>query len=311
VRLSVASVTVAHNSLRILPRQIEALMRQTRSLHEIVVVDNASTDGTGSMLAERYPKVKVLRMSSNLGMAGAWAAGLNYAALERGYDWVWTFDDDSVPDEGALEMMLCGNQSCGAPDDIGMLAPMAIHTETGINYPPLLWKDGYLRPTTELMRKPVWFADLVQTSGCMVRRELVAEVGLPRADFFMDFFDFEYCLRARSCGYRLAVVTGSKLAHQIGGARHVRLPFYSRLWPNQPAWREYYISRNLAYAVWWLYPNSRTKLFVMCHMLRHAGGVVLFGSDKGACLRKMVQGFLDGRLGRLGVRFLPGSSPDA
>ena len=45
---------------------------------------------------------------------------------------------------------------------------------------------------------------------------MVEAIGLPRADFFMDFFDFEYCLRARSHGYRIAVITRSKLAHEIG-----------------------------------------------------------------------------------------------
>ena len=95
---SVASVTIAYNAAVALPKQIEALLAQTFSLQEIIVVDNASTDGTSVMLAERFPQVKVLRMTENLGAAGAWAAGLTYAALEEGNDWIWTFDDDSVPD---------------------------------------------------------------------------------------------------------------------------------------------------------------------------------------------------------------------
>src|SRR5207245_1661508 len=97
VSVSVASVTVSYNAARELPCQIEVLLRQTRPLQEIVVVDNASTDGTRAMLAERYPQITVLPMNENIGMAGAWAAGLSYAALQKGHDWVWTFDDDSVP----------------------------------------------------------------------------------------------------------------------------------------------------------------------------------------------------------------------
>lgn len=68
---AVASVTVAHNAARVLPRQMEALLRQTRSLQEIIVVDNASTDGTSELLAERYPQVTVLRIPENLGAGGA------------------------------------------------------------------------------------------------------------------------------------------------------------------------------------------------------------------------------------------------
>src|SRR3974377_445915 len=60
--LSVASVTVAYNAAKVLPRQIDALRRQTRALQEIIVVDNASSDGTDAMLAERYPQVTLLQM---------------------------------------------------------------------------------------------------------------------------------------------------------------------------------------------------------------------------------------------------------
>ena len=93
-----------------------------------------------------------------------------------------------------------------------------------------------------MLQKPVWFADLAIASGLMVRRELVESIGLPRTDFFMDFFDFEYCLRARSHGYGIAVVSSVRLAHEVGDAREVRLPGYFALWPNHAPWREYYMS---------------------------------------------------------------------
>jgi rhamnopyranosyl-N-acetylglucosaminyl-diphospho-decaprenol beta-1,3/1,4-galactofuranosyltransferase len=304
--LSIASVTVAHNEAHVLPRQIEALVRQTRPLQEIVVVDNASTDGTGALLAERYPQVKVLRMPENLGVGGAVAAGLAYAALEKRHDWVWTFDADSAPNNDALEALLEATESLGNTDgEVGMVAPLAVHQETGICYPPLLWRDGYVKPSAELVRQPIWFADLVISSGSMVRRDVVEKVGLPRADFFMCFIDYEYCLRARSHGYKIAVITRSRFAHEIGNARRVRLPGYSRLWPDHAPWHEYYLSRNIAYVAWWLYPSRATKRFVAWHLARHAGGVLLFGSKKLACLKKMAQGFCDGHRARLGIRFRP------
>jgi len=304
--LSIASVTVAYNAMGALPRHLDALSRQTRRLQEVVVVDNASSDGTGELLAERYPHVRVLKMAKNVGMAGAWAAGLAYAALEKNHDWVWTFDDDSIPAEDALEMMLRGKESLnGMQDGVGILAPIPVHGETGTIYPPLLWRQGFKRPSAKMLSTRVWFADLVIASGCMVQRRVVAEVGLPRADFFMDFFDFEYCLRARSRGFKIAVASESRLTHQIGNARQVRLPGYFRLWPNHPPWREYYMTRNLAYAIWWLYPSAVTKLFVLRHLLRHAGGVLLFGSSKISSLQNMVRGFKDGYRGNLGARVIP------
>jgi GT2 family glycosyltransferase len=156
------------------------------------------------------------------------------------------------------------------------------------------------------MREPLWFADLVIASGSLTRREVVERIGLPRADFFMDFFDYEYSLRARAHGYKIAVVPGVELGHEIGNARTVRLPGQSRLWTSYPPWREYYNSRNFAYAGWHLYPNRKTKRFVLKHLALHAAAVVLFSSRKTACIGKMMQGFWDGCRAKLGIRFRPG-----
>jgi rhamnopyranosyl-N-acetylglucosaminyl-diphospho-decaprenol beta-1,3/1,4-galactofuranosyltransferase len=303
---SIASVTVSYNSARVLPRQLDALRRQTRALQEIVIVDNASTDGTCALLAERYPEVTVLQMAENIGAAGAWAAGLSYAALEKGHDWVWSFDDDSVPEPDVLEALLSGIEIQGEADGaVGMAAPVPVHRKTGTRYPPYLWCEGFVKPSDELMNQPIWFADLIIASGCLVRRDVVQKIGLPRADFFMDFFDFEYCLRARQHNYKIAVISRAQLAHEVGNGRRVKLLWYSRLWGNQPPWREYYISRNLVYSAWWLYPSAATKWSIALYLAKHAAGVPLFGSHKIACLVKMAQGIWDGRRAILGIRFRP------
>lgn len=303
---SVASLTTAYNAASVLPRQLDALLRQTRPLQEIVVVDNGSTDGTSETLAKRYPQVTVLRMKENLGAAGSWAAGLSYAAFERRHDWIWTFDDDSVPQLEALARLFDGIAPLnGAHGELGMIVPMPIHRETGTLYSPLFWKDGFVRPGTDQVGQPLWFADLAIASGSLIRREVVEKIGLPRADFFMDFFDFEYSLRARAGGYKIAVIPGVELNHEIGDARHVTFLGRPRLWTSYPPWREYYNSRNLAYAGWHLYPNRRTKQFVLKHLTRHAGAVALFSKRRLACIGKMLQGFYDGYRGKLGIRFRP------
>jgi len=220
------------------------------------------------------------------------AAGLSYAALDKRHDWVWTFDDDSVPGADLLARMFGGiGLLNGTQGEVGMVAPMPVHQETKTYYPPLFWRDGFMKPSVEQMREPVWFADMVIASGCLIRQEVVGRIGLPRADFFMDFFDFEYSLRARSHGYKIAVIPRAELDHEIGNARKVWWAGRTRLWPGYAPWREYYYSRNLAYAGWYLYPNRGTKRFILGHLARHAGAVLLFSAKKAACLRKMAQGF--------------------
>jgi len=306
MKRTLASVTIAYNAAQSLPRQMDALLGQTHPLQEIVVVDNASTDGTRELLAEQYPQVTVLSMKENLGAAGAFAEGLSYAALEKGYDWVWTFDQDSVPEANVLGTLLAGLQeSDGLAKEIGMVVPMAVHCDTATLYPPMLWRDGFVKLSAEQMRQPIWFADVAIASGALVLREVVQEVGVPRADFFMDTSDVEYCLRIRSRGYRIAVISGAVISHEIGSTRKVNLLGYKRSWMNQPPFREYYNSRNLAYLAWRLYPNLATKISIARYLTMHLAGVLLFSSDGLACAIRMVQGFGDGLRGRLGVRVTP------
>jgi GT2 family glycosyltransferase len=301
--VSVASITVAYNAVNVLPRQIDALLQQSRPLREIVIVDNASTDSTAAMLAERYPQVTILRMSENLGQAGGWSVGLSYAAFRKQHDWIWSFDNDTIPEADTLETLLSGVDALGS--EVGIAAPLPINGETATCYTPYLWRDGFVKPSEELLCQPMWFADLVIASGCLIRRDVVEKIGLPRSDFFIDLVDFEYCLRARSRGYKIAVISRAKLGHEIGNGRKVDLLGYKRLWINQPPFREYYVSRNLTYLAWWLQPNGATKRSVIRHIVSRMGGVALFSSRKLACLIRMVQGFHDGCRGRLGIRLRP------
>lgn len=304
---SVASITTAYNGAPALARNIDALLRQNRPLQEIIVVDNASTDETSSLLAKSYPQVTVLRMAKNLGTGGALAAGLTYATQDRRHDWVWMFDQDSVPAPDALDVILQGaKQLDGNASDVGILAALSVDKNNENSCTPWLWRNRFVKPPPSLLTQAIMFADLVITSGSMVRRDVVEKIGFPRSDFFIDFVDYEYCLRARSHGYKIAVITQAKLYHEVGKARKVRfLLGRLHLWPQHHPFREYYYSRNLAYSVWWLYPSLAAKAFLLLHLLRHAVGVLLFGPQRLASLKRMAQGFSDGCRASLGARFLP------
>jgi GT2 family glycosyltransferase len=305
VSTSIASVTMAYNGGEAFVRQLEALLAQTLRLQEIVVVDDGPSDRIAVMVRQRYPQITVLKAKENLGAAGAWAAGLSYA-LEKGHDWIWTLDDDSVPALDSLATLLGGLRFLnGARAEVGMIAPMPAHRETGTCYSPMLWRDGFVKPIAEQMSEPLWFADLVIASGSLVHREVVERVGLPRADFFMDIADFEYSLRVRAYGYKIAVILSAALEHEIGNTREVRLLGRRRSWISHPPWREYYISRNLIYLAWRLYPSCATKLSISRHLAAHLVGTLLFSSDRIACAIRIIQGLADGLRGRMGIRLQP------
>jgi rhamnosyltransferase len=303
--LSIASVTVAHNSERVLAKQLDALLRQRRALQEIVVVNNNSTDGTCGMLSTRYPEVTVLNLPTNIGVGGGYAAGIAYAVNERKHNWVWLLDDDSVPKLDGLEALIRGLALPNIEkENIGIVAPLPVHGETQLSYPGLLWYNGWKTPPLEVSRQPAWFVDAVISSGSLLKRDAVEHMGLPRVDFFMDFVDFEYCFRLRRGGYKIAIIRDSELDHTIGEPRSVTILGYTKSWPDQAPWREYYVSRNYTFTIWDYFPNWRSKMYVVGRLIRHAAGILAFGTNKRACAKMMLVGFLDGRAGRLGIRFL-------
>jgi GT2 family glycosyltransferase len=303
----VASVTVATNAAQLLPRQLDALKRQSRKLDEIIVVDNASTDDTVDMLASQYPEVKVLSLPENGGVGGGYAAGLTYAAITKKYSWAWLLDDDSVPPPDGLQKLLEGLQHLDeSRDPTAILAPLCLDSKTSMSYPGLSWQGGRLVPTPGDPSQPLTFVDSVISSGSLVRREAVEAVGLPRGDFFMDFVDYEYCLRLRRHGFRIAVVRDSILDHEIGAQTTFSILGRKKFWADHAPWREYYMARNETFTIWQDYPQPITKAFVVYKFAHHALGIVLMGKQKLACLGMMCRGFLDGRAGRLGIRFLPG-----
>src|SRR5216683_2884763 len=91
------------NDADIIDRMLDAVQTQTRPPDAVLLVDNASTDGT---LDRAFPEcVTVIRNSENLGTSGAIPIGFKYA-LEHSFDWMWILDSDSVPEPEALERLL-------------------------------------------------------------------------------------------------------------------------------------------------------------------------------------------------------------
>lgn len=301
---SIASVTVAYNSAGALGKQLDALLRQGRRLDEIIVVDNGSQDATVDMLRRNYPQVTVIELGENLGTSGGITAGLSYSALQKKHDWTWLLDQDSLPESNALDELVRGysmiEQQHG---NTGVIASLPKDAGTGISYPGLHWRGRLVAPPPEMCQQPAWFVDATISSGTMIRREVVEKVGFPRADFFIDFVDFEYSLRIRRHGYQIAIIRDSVLHHTMGTPRMMRLFRFIKLWSGHVPWREYYYSRNYTYVVWHTYPQIQSKFFLLAQLVRHGTAMVLFGEDKLASLHMMLRGFLDGRAGRLGIHF--------
>src|ERR1019366_3306358 len=101
----VCVVVVTFNRKHLLQTCLRSLFLQTHPVDEILVVNNASTDGTPEMLAQTFPQVRVLNLSRNTGGAGGFHAGIEWAH-KAGFEWIWVMDDDIQIYPDTLEVML-------------------------------------------------------------------------------------------------------------------------------------------------------------------------------------------------------------
>ena len=98
IQMKILAAIVTYNRCTLLSRCIDHLQAQARQAQEILVINNASTDGTVEMLKQRNISFVT---QENVGSAGGWHRGIQYA-IDHGFDAVWLMDDDGFPDAGAL-----------------------------------------------------------------------------------------------------------------------------------------------------------------------------------------------------------------
>lgn len=205
----VAAVVVTYNRKDCLLRCLTALGEQTAPV-DVLVVDNASTDGTAEALQPLLSdRVRYRNTGENLGGAGGFQYGVRWAVTE-GYDLLWLMDDDCIPEAYALEALLTADKRLEG--HYGFLSGMAY------------WRDGSLcnmnlqktgiRSKIEDLSSPVVPVVMATFVSLLVPARRVREVGLPIKEFFIWSDDLEYTRRL-SRRYPCYAVTASRVLHDM------------------------------------------------------------------------------------------------
>jgi GT2 family glycosyltransferase len=197
----VIAVVVTYNRRDLLLESLAAVLAQTRAPDKVIVVDNASKDGTAAAVRDQFPSVHLAELRRNSGGAGGFAGGMALA-LADGADLIWLMDDDTVPEPGALSAVLGARDRMAAQDRSAGRPPALVASQ-------VLWTDGREHPMNTPRRKP--FAAKAErlaaaAVGCVPIRSAsfvsilvdAAECrrrGLPRADYFLWNDDFEFTTR--------------------------------------------------------------------------------------------------------------------
>jgi GT2 family glycosyltransferase len=191
----VVAVVVTWNRVKLLTECLTMLRAQTRPPDVVVVVDNASTDGTGDMIRAQFPEVDVLRLVRNAGGAGGFSAGLAEAVDSHGADLVWAMDDDTIPTQSALAQLLASFTAYGP--GLGLVASRVVWTD-GRDQPRNIPRDPGRSSKADRRAAQVAGGRPIRTASfvsLLIEAGAIRKYGLPTADFFIWNDDFEFTAR--------------------------------------------------------------------------------------------------------------------
>jgi rhamnopyranosyl-N-acetylglucosaminyl-diphospho-decaprenol beta-1,3/1,4-galactofuranosyltransferase len=240
---TVAVVVVTFNRAALLTRMLAGLAALDRAPDAVIVVDNASTDHTATVLegVSDLP-LQVIRPEENLGGAGGFHAGVE-AAHEQGFDRIWLMDDDVVPAPDCLDVLMAVDADHAdclmavREDTRGRLVEKAAVTFDLHNPLRIKPKTAMVETTYAARERMPELVEIqnVAFEGFMVRRRVVDAIGLPDPGFFIFYDDVDFALRARRAGFRIWAVRDAVLVRQLDFDQQHDLA----------GWKGYYMYRNL------------------------------------------------------------------
>jgi N-acetylglucosaminyl-diphospho-decaprenol L-rhamnosyltransferase len=207
---------------------------------EVIVVDNASADGSASMVRDEFPDVRLIANAENRGFP----AGNNQGIAAARGRYVFLLNPDTEVEGGALAAMV---SYADAHPDVGVVGPQLLNPDGSVQssrrrFPTLLialfeatWLEPYaprrLLERYRMLDRPdgaIQDVDWVDGAALMARREAIERVGLMDEGFFMYSEELDWCRRFREAGWRVVYLPEARILHyrgksseQVAAASHI------------------------------------------------------------------------------------------
>lgn len=273
---TVVAVIVTYNNSAMLQSLLRDIVSQSRPPDRIIVVDNASSDGTQEVIKTQFPAIDYIRMPENTGSAGGYHHGIKAALVKSHY--IWTLDDDVRVYPDTLDELLKGFDNQKQKCKLGAVRSV-----------------GENHPAHHPMR-----VHIIPWRGSLFSSEAVSEVSLPLHEYFLYGEDLDFSLRLAREGYQCVWINTSHcVENRNKGKIETRLFSHTNKMYSSP-FRLYYAFRNQT-SIYLKY-----RAFVpFCRTMLYGLKVILFcllfgGEGKREKIRAILKGVADGLGGRLG-----------
>ncbi len=273
--------------------------------YEAVVIDNGSTDGSVSLIRERFPNVTLIETGQNLGYAGGNNIGLRYA-LRRGSEYILLLNDDAEVTPNLLHLLVKALQ---ADRQAGVAGPTIYYYDA----PEVIWSAG---GALDRRYGKSWMIGLNErdhgqfgtqpravdfVTGCalLARAKAIREAGLLDERFFMYYEETEWCIRIARSGYRVLHVPAARVLHKISPHAQADSPFV-----------RYYMTRNHLLFLQATGAPLTARLHVTAGYLRLLAvwSMPPRQRDTRPKRRAVAQAIADAWMGRWGARHTPSAS---
>jgi rhamnopyranosyl-N-acetylglucosaminyl-diphospho-decaprenol beta-1,3/1,4-galactofuranosyltransferase len=186
---------VTYNRRELLVDCLAALADQTCPVDHVLVVDNASTDGTAKLLRDHYAdQVELVTLPVNEGGAGGFHEGLRLGHA-AGHEWLWLMDDDTAPTPTALQELLRASKLPGVPPASLLASKVVWNDDTlhPMNRPDI--ENGRTAALIEACEHGLMPLRTATFVSLMVHRGVIERHGLPLKRYFLWSDDVEYTAR--------------------------------------------------------------------------------------------------------------------
>jgi hypothetical protein len=209
-------VIVTYNSRDLVDQCLKSVAEQTHVDHEVIVVDNASADGTPSLIAERYPNVRLAANPANLGFSAASNQGLKLASGRYRV----LLNPDTLLLDRTLDRMA---EYLEAHPEVGVIGAKMVEAAGGLRRYET-WYPSLLTYVANSILLRIWGdqgsheVEFVSGSCLMIRQETMQQIGLLDENFFMYAEDVDWCLRAKRAGWKVYHCAEALVFHLAGGS---------------------------------------------------------------------------------------------